>query len=79
MVAYYWCLTHGQVEEGATCRAINRLGPYESREAALAWRDRVEDRNEAWQAEDERWEDDDGDEAGDQRRDGDGGEAGDQR
>jgi hypothetical protein len=61
---YYWCLTHGQVEVGTTCRATDRLGPYESREAALDWRDRVDQRNDAWQAEDERWhgEDEDDDE-----------------
>jgi hypothetical protein len=60
---YYWCLTHGQVEVGTTCRALERLGPYDTREAALSWRDRVDRRNDEWQAEDERWaaEWDDGD------------------
>lgn len=55
MSDYYWCLTHTQVEVGATCRATDRLGPYETREDALAWRDRVDRRNDEWQAEDERW------------------------
>lgn len=55
MSAYYWCLTHERVEEGASCRAVDRMGPYPSPEAARGWRDRVEERNETWQAEDERW------------------------
>jgi len=59
---YYWCFTHQTVEEGPVCRAANRLGPYDSPEAARNWSERVEDRNEAWQAEDERWSDDDEDE-----------------
>jgi hypothetical protein len=53
---YYWCMQHGTVEEGNVCRAATRLGPYETPEAARRWRERVEDRNEAWEAEDERWE-----------------------
>jgi hypothetical protein len=55
MADYYWCLTHAEVEVGTTCRATDRLGPYASREEALAWRDRVDRRNDEWQAEDERW------------------------
>ncbi len=63
MSEYYWCLTHQQVEDGSSCRAVDRLGPYDSPEAARGWRDRVEERHEAWKAEDERWDDeDDGDE-----------------
>jgi hypothetical protein len=65
MSEYYWCLAHERVEEGP-CGAIDRLGPYDSPDAARAWRDRVEDRNDAWQAEDERWDDaDDTDDADD--------------
>lgn len=55
MSQFYWCLTHGQVEAGATCRAADRLGPYASPETARGWRERVEERDESWQAEDERW------------------------
>ena len=61
---YYWCFTHHTVEEGPVCRAANRLGPYDSIEAAKNWSERVEDRKEAWQAEDERWSADDEDEDG---------------
>ncbi len=55
MAEHYWCLTHERVEQGAVCRATNRLGPYETAAAARAWRDRVEGRDEDWAAEDERW------------------------
>lgn len=59
MARYYWCLTHGQVEEGKMCRATNRLGPYDTAEQARSWSERVETREETWQAEDERWNDED--------------------
>lgn len=36
--------------------AEHLLGPYPSKAAAENWRDTVESRNEAWDAEDERWE-----------------------
>lgn len=55
MGRFYYCLAHDQVEQGATCRAENRLGPYETRQAALDWRERHEGREETWEAEDERW------------------------
>ncbi len=32
------------------------LGPYPSRSAAENWRSQVDSRNEAWDADDERWE-----------------------
>ena len=55
MAEYYWCLTHERVEQGSLCHAINRLGPYETPEAARDWSERVEERAEDWAAEDERW------------------------
>lgn len=59
-MAFYYCLEHGRVEEGAdVCRADNRLGPYPTRQAAENWRDGVERRNEVWDEQDEAWEDDD--------------------
>lgn len=58
---YYWCFAHDEVEQGRTCRASRRLGPYETPEAARAWRDRAETRNESWEAEDKRWEGEDDD------------------
>lgn len=53
---WYWCLRHNRAEEEATtCAADDRLGPYESQEAATHWRDRVEARNEKWDQEDRAW------------------------
>jgi hypothetical protein len=64
-MAYYWCLTHGRVEQGTACPATERMGPYDTPEAARDWRDRVESRAEAWQVEDDRWKDDDEDDEDD--------------
>lgn len=67
MGEYYWCLRHGEVEQGdSTCLAQDRLGPYATAEAAREWRDTHSEREEAWKAEDERW---DGDEDEDDVRD----------
>ncbi|MDP3971806.1 MAG: SPOR domain-containing protein [Candidatus Nanopelagicales bacterium] len=55
MASWWYCLNHGRVEEGAACANADRLGPYESREEAAHALDRVRERNEAWQKEDERW------------------------
>ena len=51
--SWYWCLKHGRAEgaEGA-CAPEDRMGPYESQEAAEHWKDRVEARNEVWERED---------------------------
>lgn len=54
---YYWCLDHGRVETGENrCKADNRLGPYPTEAAARNWRETVEDRNDAWDDQDEEWE-----------------------
>jgi hypothetical protein len=44
---YYYCLTHQTVERGVGCRAADRMGPYPTPEAAEAWQQAVEARNEA--------------------------------
>lgn len=51
---YYWCLRHSAVEPAAGCAGNRRMGPYASAEEARNWRQRVEERNDAWDAEDER-------------------------
>ncbi|HEX2700021.1 MAG TPA: hypothetical protein VHM89_07425 [Acidimicrobiales bacterium] len=57
---WYWCLRHGRAEAAASaCAADDRLGPYESQEAAEHWKDRVEARNEQWDEEDRAWSGDD--------------------
>lgn len=53
-------MRHGRAEpESEACRMWDRLGPYGSRDEAEHWRERVEQRNAAWEAEDRRWEGDD--------------------
>lgn len=53
---WYWCLEHDRAEQGRVCRAASRMGPYESAEEAARWKERVEERNDAWDDEDEEWE-----------------------
>ncbi|MGI8983047.1 MAG: hypothetical protein ACR2HM_00695 [Acidimicrobiales bacterium] len=53
--SWYWCLKHGRAEGAGGCPPEHRLGPYESREAAEHWKDRVEARNEEWDREDREW------------------------
>ena len=57
---WYWCLRHKGVESGSesSCPPEDRMGPYESREAAANWKDKVDARNEKWEAEDKEWEGD---------------------
>lgn len=54
---YYWCQRHNRVESGdRVCAARHRLGPYDSVAEAERAMERVAQRNEAWEAEDARWE-----------------------
>lgn len=58
---WYWCQRHQRAEPAAqACRALDRLGPYASRQAAENWRETAEARNETWEEQDRAW-----DEAGD--------------
>lgn len=53
---YYWCTRHHRVETPSDkCADQYVLGPYASRGDAEQALQRVEDRNEAWDAEDARW------------------------
>ena len=52
---WWWCLRHGRVEQDPDVRADERLGPYESAEAAAAWRERNEARDKRWDDDDQRW------------------------
>ncbi len=58
---WWYCLRHHQVERYGGCRAADRLGPYATREEASHAMERVAERNEAWEEEDERWKDEKGD------------------
>ena len=54
---YYWCTRHNRVESGdQVCPARHRLGPYDTKAEAERALEIVRERNEAWEAEDARWE-----------------------
>lgn len=59
---WFFCLKHQKVESAGQCRADDRMGPYESPEAAARWRERLDQREDereqqkdAWEREDEAW------------------------
>lgn len=53
---YYWCVRHHRVEtEADVCAAKYVLGPYPSSVDAENALRKVQERNEAWDAEDARW------------------------
>lgn len=54
---YYWCQRHERVErEGEACGERFRLGPYPTREAAQAWKQQRDAREDRWEGEDKAWE-----------------------
>ena len=53
---WYWCLRHSRPESTDRCKSDLLMGPYESREAAERYADTAKERDEAWAAEDEQWE-----------------------
>jgi len=57
-MTYWWCLTHGTVEQGEGCPNMERLGPYDSREQAEAALARTHARtaeNDARDEAEDRW------------------------
>jgi hypothetical protein len=53
---WYWCLDHKAAEPATGgCPPDRRWGPYPSKDAAEHWKERVDARNEAWDADDEEW------------------------
>lgn len=55
---YYWCTKHNRVESGdGMCRARHRLGPFDSPAEAEGALEKVQQRNETWDAQDEDWAD----------------------
>jgi hypothetical protein len=50
---WYYCFKHGKVEKLDDCHQMDRMGPYPTKEAAENWRQRVDQRNEAWVDDDE--------------------------
>ena len=54
---WWWDLAKGRaVRDDERGPDKDVLGPYPSRAAAEAWRERHEAREDAWEQEDERWE-----------------------
>lgn len=51
---YWFCLKHHTVEPRQGCKNSDRLGPYATREEAAGALEKVEARNEAWDAENEK-------------------------
>ena len=57
MAKYWYCVKHSRVEQGEDiCPPIDRLGPYDSREAAEHALEQAEQRNQEWD-EDPSWKD----------------------
>ncbi|WP_372727712.1 hypothetical protein [Nocardioides sp.] len=48
MSKYYFCVKHHEVEGEHGCPAIDRLGPYPTREEAANALQKAEERNEEW-------------------------------
>ena len=53
---WYWCLRHQRAESTQRCKADVLMGPYGSAQEAAQYSEKAAARNEAWDAEDERWE-----------------------
>ncbi|MEZ0068028.1 hypothetical protein ABIA32_004052 [Streptacidiphilus sp. MAP12-20] len=50
---WFYCTRHHRVEQGRQCPGRFLLGPYETAEAAEHALERVQEHNEAWDAQDE--------------------------
>ncbi len=56
---WYFCLKHQQVEQDGGCRSVDRLGPYDSRDAAAEALEIARQRTEAHDEADRRWDEED--------------------
>jgi hypothetical protein len=56
-VSWWWCLNHSRAEQdpNVDAGAADKLGPYETEEAANNWRQQFEERNEQW----DKWDEED--------------------
>ncbi|MCF2528937.1 hypothetical protein [Yinghuangia soli] len=55
-IEWYYCLKHGTAEQGAGCRALDRLGPYPTKAAAEHALETAAEHTREEDAADERWE-----------------------
>ncbi|SDR83791.1 hypothetical protein SAMN04488570_0524 [Nocardioides scoriae] len=53
MSQFWYCLKHHAVEGKDGCKAADRLGPYDSEAEASRALEKVEERNESWDAKDD--------------------------
>jgi hypothetical protein len=53
---WFYCVRHNKVEEGPECRALDRLGPYETRAEAEHALEIARERNQSWEN-DPQWND----------------------
>ena len=53
MSEFWYCLNHHRVEPEDGCANSQRLGPYPSQDEASRALEKVQERNEAWEREDE--------------------------
>lgn len=57
--AWYFCLKHHAVEPGKGCRAAERLGPYPDKESASHALEIAQERTQAADEADRRWDEED--------------------
>lgn len=53
---FWFCLKHHTVERRDGCRSADRHGPYATEAEAARALERVQERNEAWKAQDDDWD-----------------------
>ncbi len=56
-MSWWWCLNHSRAEQdpNVDAGAADKLGPYETEEAASNWREQFEERNKQW----DQWDEED--------------------
>jgi hypothetical protein len=50
---WWWCMEHQRPENPPDMPGHRRLGPYATAADATAWRERLDERNEQWDRDDE--------------------------
>lgn len=58
---FYYNIETGEVEEGKQSSFANRMGPYDTAAEAANALQKAKERNEAWEAENADWDNDDWD------------------
>lgn len=54
-MAFWWCLQHSRTEPDEGCAHAERLGPYDTADAAAHALDRAAERTKSWDEADEEW------------------------